>query len=337
MIAFTICSNNYYHQARVLAASWLEHHPQSQFFVILVDRPREGLPYDVDPRVRMIPLEQLGIEALPALVRQYNIIELNTAVKPDAFLYLFRLTGAAKILYLDPDIKVYSPLAEVESLLDTFNIVLTPHYTTPIDDGKSSSDIVILNSGLFNLGFIGLSDLAAVTPFLEWWRERLYVYGYFQQTKGMFYDQAWCNCIPVFFDNYTILKHPGYNMANWNLHERTLSEQGGKYLVNERWPLRFFHFSGYRYSHPDQISHYHNRYTFAARPDIVAIHQGYWQDQAANHAEQFRVVPCQYFEEHKRYVAAQAKAAWEALPWRTRLRKMLVSRAIKLFYRLRGR
>jgi hypothetical protein len=337
MIAFTICSNNYYHQARVLAVSWLEHHPDSRFFIILVDRVGEGLPYDVDPRVRMIPLEQLGLEALPALVRQYNIIELNTAVKADAFFHLFRLTGESKILYLDPDIKVYSPLTEVDGLLDAHNIVLTPHYTTPIDDGRSSTDIVILRSGLFNLGFIGLSDLAAVTPFLEWWRERLYVYGYFRQTEGMFYDQAWCNFVPVFFDNSTILKNPGYNMANWNLHERTLSEHGGVYHVNEQWPLRFFHFSGFRYTQPEQISHYHTRYTFATRPDILGLHQAYRQSLADNHAERFRVVPCHYFEEHKRYVAAQAKAAWDALPWRTRLRKKVLSSAIKLSYALRRR
>jgi len=104
MIAFTICSNNYYHQARVLAASWLRHHPESRFFVILVDRVQAGLPYDVDPRVQVIPLEDLGLDALPTLVQKYNIIELNTAVKPAAFFHLFRLTGATKILYLDPDI-----------------------------------------------------------------------------------------------------------------------------------------------------------------------------------------------------------------------------------------
>jgi len=70
----------------------------------LVDRVQAGLPYDVDPRVQVIPLEDLGLDALPTLVQKYNIIELNTAVKPDAFFHLFRLTGATKILYLDPDI-----------------------------------------------------------------------------------------------------------------------------------------------------------------------------------------------------------------------------------------
>jgi len=335
MIAFTICSNNYYHQARVLAASWLRHHPESRFFIILVDRVQAGLPYDIDPRVQMIPLEDLRLDALPTLVQKYNIIELNTAVKPDAFFHLYRLTGAAKILYIDPDIKVYSRLAEVESLLDDRDIVLTPHYTTPIDDGKSTTDVVILNSGMFNLGFIGLSNEAAVTPFLNWWRERLYVYGYFNQSKGMFYDQAWCNFVPVFFDNYGILKHPGYNMANWNLHERTLSEEAGEYRVNGGFPLRFFHFSGYRATQPDQIAHYHNRFTFATRPDIVGLHRDYRQDQADNHAERFRTVPCHFYEEHKRYVAAQAEAAWRAQPWRTKLRRTLVSSAIKSYYGLR--
>ena len=101
------------------------------------------------------------------------------------------------------------------------------------------------------------------------------------------------------------------------------------------YPLRFFHFSGFRFTHPEQISHYHNRFTFETRPDIVGLYQAYRQDQAENHAERFRTVPCHYYEEHKRYVAAQAAAAWQALPWRTKLRRTLVSRAIKTYYRLR--
>lgn len=331
MIAFTICSNNYYHQARVLAKSWLRHHTESRFFIILVDKVRDSIPYDVDNRVEMIPLATLPIPALTSLVERYNIVELNTAVKADAFMYLFKLTGVSKILYLDPDIKVYSRLAEVDALLDQYNIVVTPHYMTPIDDGLSTTDIGLMGSGLFNLGFIGLSHFESVSPFLMWWRDRLYKYGYYNLSKGMFYDQVWCNYIPVFFERYFILKHVGYNMANWNLHERQLSEDGDAYLVNGQYPLRFFHFSGYRYQYPELIAHYHTRYTFATRPDIKGLHDQYRNDLTENYADQFRLIPCSYYEEHKRYVADQAKAQWNALPWRSRVLRKFIARA-RVFY-----
>src|SRR5690349_15454254 len=134
MIAFTICSTNYFAQAKVLALSWLNHHPKSSFFVVLVDSVNSNVDYFIDERVTLIPVEEIPIPNFDVLVQQYRITELNTAVKPDAFLYIFKKTGCEKLIYIDPDIKVYSHFSEVDTLLDTHDIVVTPHFTTPIDD-----------------------------------------------------------------------------------------------------------------------------------------------------------------------------------------------------------
>jgi hypothetical protein len=62
------------------------------------------------------------------------------------------------------------------------------------------------------------------------------------------------NLAPCLFDKLHILRHPGCNAAYWNLHERTLSQVDGDYMVNGAFPLVFFHYSGYRPSAPDQLS-----------------------------------------------------------------------------------
>jgi hypothetical protein len=38
---------------------------------------------------------------------------------------------------------------------------------------------------------------------------------------------------------------PSYNLAYWNIHEREVSFVDGKYVVNGKENLLFFHFSGY--------------------------------------------------------------------------------------------
>jgi hypothetical protein len=43
-------------------------------------------------------------------------------------------------------------------------------------------------------------------------------------------------------------------VAYWNLPERSLSEKDGAYLVNESWPLIFYHFSGYNPDIPEKLS-----------------------------------------------------------------------------------
>jgi hypothetical protein len=88
----------------------------------------------------------------------------------------------------------------------------------------------------------------------------------------MFYDQLWVNYVPVFYDNSYILKHPGYNMARWNLHERSLN---ANYCVNQSFPLRFFHFSGYNYSMPSLISSYNKSFNLNDWNDLNHIFESY--------------------------------------------------------------
>ena len=59
---------------------------------------------------------------------KYSIVELSTAVKPYAFEYLFRSQAVDRIIYLDPDIKIYSGLHKIIAALDTADIVFD---TTP--------------------------------------------------------------------------------------------------------------------------------------------------------------------------------------------------------------
>ncbi len=333
LVAFTICSNNYFHFAKVLAKSWLQYHPESRFVILLVDVFSDSVKYDFDDRVDVWPLDRLQLNNLDKLVSQYNIIELNTAVKADAFIQIFQHYKAEKVLYLDPDIRVFSPFVEVDELLDTYNIIVTPHYFTPIDDGHPTSDVHMLGSGLFNLGFIGLSSFEKVKGFLEWWRARLYKYAYFDLPNNMFYDQSWVNYITVFFDNYFILKHPGYNMANWNFHERRISkDDSGNYVVNEKYPLRFFHYSGYKLKHPDLFAFYHTRFSFETRPDVVPLYLDYKSELLNNKGDEFSKIPCVYHERHKLVRAEQELKEWKETPLKIRLARKAANLARKFIF-----
>ena len=171
---------------------------------------------------------------------------------------------------------MFSPFEEVLQLLDEYNIILTPQNCVPIDDGNGPSDIHILGTGIFNLGFIALSQAVKIESFLNWWTERLVKYGFADERNNMFFDQVWINFVPVFFDSYYILKHPGYNMAPSNLHERQITEDlNQSCTVNNQFPLRFYHYSGYTFSAPSQICSYSQRYTFEGRPELRPLYNSY--------------------------------------------------------------
>jgi glycosyltransferase involved in cell wall biosynthesis len=284
-IAFTICACNYLAQARTLGDSLQEHNPGYRFIIFLVDRLPEDLR-DADLGHEVREVHDLGINNYRDMLVNYDITELSTAVKPFCFSYLFHRHDADRIVYFDPDILFFGDLSVLEKTLQEHDIVLTPHITSPIYDGKSPSEQGILNAGLYNLGFIALKRSQESFDFLRWWSFRLTDQCKIDFCNGVFVDQLWVNFVPLFFRNVGILRHPGYNMGYWNLHERRLGE--GR-LVNDRDELVFFHFSGYGFD--ERISKHSDRYIFDQRLDVLGVFLYYIERVFRNGYRQFVNLP----------------------------------------------
>lgn len=306
-IAFTICSNNYLAHAKTLGDSYLTHHPDHTFVIGLVDTFNESFDYSPFNPFEIIPVAELNIPEFAELNSKYTIVELNTAVKPTYFHYIFKKYKPENVIYIDPDILVVSPFVEVQELLQNKNIIITPHTCTPIDDEFAPTDHQTLRGGIFNLGFIALSDYPKVKDFLNWWHDRVLKYGFADFAQTMFYDQLWINYVPVFYDNYYILKHPGYNMANWNLHERMLSENRTTFSVNEIYPLRFFHFSSYKFQNPDVICVYLTRFNFKSRPDLINLFDHYRSLLIDNDVERISKLAVHYYPDLGRIIKPAEK------------------------------
>ncbi len=305
-IVFTLCSNNYLAQAKTLGDSVIEHNPGYEFVIGLVDRKRNNIDYDSFLPHKIIELETVGVQNFDELCERYDIIELNTAVKPFFFKFLFRehpdVRGA---IYLDPDIMVFGSLESIYQDLNQYSLAITPHILSPIGfDGHRPEENVFLNFGIYNLGFIAVANLPEGLRFLEWWGERTLSLGYIRTQEGLFVDQLWINLATVFFQNVKVILNPGLNVAYWNLHERKLSRRGGTFVVNDSVPLVFYHFSSYKLQAPD-ISPYQNRYTFQDRPDVVELFDIYNTSLVANRHDFFSRIECDYVAQRSEYLTAQ--------------------------------
>jgi hypothetical protein len=297
-IAFTICSNNYLAQAKTVGDSFLDFHPNWKFVIGLVDEYDPSFDYSFFDRFEILKVKDIKVPGFDSLVAKYNIVELNTAVKPTYIKYLFANLGAEKLMYIDPDILVTSHFDEIIDALDTKEIVVTPHLCTPVDDEFAPTDYHTLRGGIFNLGFIALARYNKIEDFINWWDDRVLKYGYCDFSKNMFYDQIWINYVPVMFDNYCIMKHFGYNMASWNLHERKFTKsENDNYIVNDVFPLRFYHFSGYKFNKPQSISSHLTRYEFNSRPDLITIFDKYQKLVINNQYEKISKLNVSYQKE----------------------------------------
>jgi len=274
--ACTIVSPNYLAYARTLASSYMAHHPGHRFFVLVVADHAEPSVFASEADVfTPVSLHHIGLEDVYREAMKYDILELNTNVKPTFLKHLIGTYDLEKLVYLDPDIFVYAPLTPVFDALSTYDAVLTPHMTTPIFDGKSPSEQDLLYNGTYNLGFFAVRRSDEGYRILTWWEQRCLELGFSEGRSGLFVDQKWMNHAPGFFPNLLISRHPGLNMAYWNLHERTLAESSAGYVVNATELLCFFHFSGIVTSDPGILSKNTDRFTLADRPDLHRLFADY--------------------------------------------------------------
>ncbi|MDD5585163.1 MAG: glycosyl transferase [Candidatus Omnitrophica bacterium] len=238
---FTLCSCNFLACAKILGDSLSKFNPQLRLIIGLVDKIRSDIDLSEFSSFEIIEIDKAEIPDLDEKSIEYDIVELNTAVKPSFFKYLFKTRAHLKnILFFDPDIMFYDDLTLICQALEKFDIVLTPHIIKPLK--KSEIEQRFFKPGLYNLGFVGLKRSKSAFELLDWWEERLRKYCKF--SDDLCFDQKWMDFSPIFFDNVGILKHPGLNVACWNAQERAITKKDNKFFVNNEYPLIFFHFSG---------------------------------------------------------------------------------------------
>lgn len=247
MLVYTSITKSYLPKARVLAKSVKRFHPNWKFVLLYSD----DLPIDFDlerePFDEILTIEQLGLPNWKSWAFGHAVVELCTAVKGPAAELLAQRPDVEKIMYLDPDIKVFNSLTSLEELLDTYDILLTPHLLDAEQDINAIQDneISALKHGVYNLGFFAATTSKQGIEFISWWAARLRMFCRDNIPGGLFTDQRWCDLAPAFFSALGIVRDRGCNVATWNIAHRPLSKNAsGVFLVAEV-PLRFYHFTGY--------------------------------------------------------------------------------------------
>jgi hypothetical protein len=310
-IAFTICSNNYLSLARALGKSLEAAGNDYHFIIGLVDRLEDRLePYYEGFDV--LPCDQIGIPDLEEISLKYTISEFNTALKPFYFQHLFnKYPEAEYVTFLDPDMLVYRKLQEIEDGHREYDILLTPHILHPQNlDSKLPNEISYLTTGTFNLGFLSLRKSTNTVKLLNWWAERLRHYCYYDYYNGLFVDQKWVNLVPVFFDSILILKHPGYNVAYWNLHERTLTERNEEWFINETYSLCIYHFSSVSIKQGKLFHKQQNRFTDEDLPMNKKLFMEYRQIVMNEGFLDTYLYPCFYIVRRDEYITKKLKSTF---------------------------
>lgn len=243
---YTSVSFAYFQRARVLAETINRHHPDWTLWICVSDREPPGFTLDLSKEAfdHVIWTENLPIEGIDGWIFKHNVVELCTAVK-GYVLNTILAAGADAVIYIDPDIALFTPLDPVLEALETHSIVLTPHLVEPENTRSAvwENERSALMHGVYNLGFLAVKSGPEGRRFGRWWQDRLAEFSYEEAQKGIYTDQRWCDLVPAFFEEVKILRDPGHNVASWNLNTRPMTiDREGRILI-AGFPLRFYHFT----------------------------------------------------------------------------------------------
>jgi hypothetical protein len=242
---FTSFTFSYLPRALILARTLRSVHPDWVLWAVVPDAMPNGQDFGLSREFdHVVYASELALPRFRNWIFKHDIVEASTAVKGEMLRHIFA-QGADKVVYLDPDIAVFSALRGVVQRLDTHSIVLTPHQVSPNDtEGLvRDNELTSLKYGIYNLGFAAVRGDATGRQFADWWARQLYFACYDDVPNGIFTDQKWCDLVPCLFDRVYIERDPGYNVASWNLSTRRVKVSAqGDILVNGS-PLKFFHFT----------------------------------------------------------------------------------------------
>ncbi|HWS73834.1 MAG TPA: glycosyl transferase [Quisquiliibacterium sp.] len=289
---YTSITSNYLPKARVLAASVKRHDPDARFHLLLSDVPPPGFDLAAEPFDTVLRLEDLPIGNHRGWAFGHALVEMCTAVKGIGALEIVRRHRPEKLFYFDPDIVVFGSLQALGAELDRNSVLLTPHLTDPERSraGILDNEISALKHGIYNLGFIGVRCEGEGLRCLQWWSDRLLDFCRDDIPNGLFTDQRWADLIPAMFDDVRVLREPEYNVATWNLSNRTASGSAPDALTINGRPLGFYHFSGFDSGAQEAMLKAYG----GESPVLFELRQWYIEQCRLNGQETLGRLPCVY-------------------------------------------
>lgn len=238
-----VFDHNYLYQGKHAVMSAKKYNPDHTT-ILLTDQPIDDGIVDVQIRP-----EQLGLsEKTWMIVGRVAILEF----------VITNLNFDTAIL-IDGDTYSYNTFSELQTDCENHSIVVIPHITQPLpSDNKFPQNTTISLAGNYNAGIVGVSKTGL--NFIRWWKNQTSLFPISRPEIGLANEQGWLRFAPDFDDNTKIFKHPGYNVAYWNIKQRNIELDNGIFKIDNH-NLCIMHFSGLKKEMPPEaMSIFQNRY-----------------------------------------------------------------------------
>lgn len=253
-----IFDKNYINQGKHAILSAKLHNP-NHTTVLLIDDPNINLT-DI-----VLTPEDLGLSRDNwLLIGRIRIVE-----------YVLQELNFDTVIFIDGDTYTYHDYEDLQDTAQNHSLVVIPHLTTPLpNDNKFPQNRIICLSGNYNTGVWAASKKGL--NFIKWWKEQTILFPITKPEAGFVNEQGWLRFAADFDDNVKVFRHPGYNVAYWNIKQRDIIIQNSKLYIDQK-PLAVIHFSGLKKEiSPAQMSVFQNRYILNTDDIVYKLYNDYY-------------------------------------------------------------
>ena len=255
-----IFDDQYYHQGHHAILSAKKYNPNHKI-ILLTNKYTQSNIADIELLPKDVGLENnqnwLTIGRVSVVEHTLGSLNFDTAI------------------FVDGDTYTYNSYEDLQNTVNDYSVVVIPHITKPLpNDGKFPQNRIISLSGNYNTGVWAASKKGL--PFIRWWLEQTSLFPITRPESGLVNEQGWLRFAGDFDDNTKIYRHPGYNVAYWNIKDRKLELKNNIYYIDDE-KLCIVHFSGLNKDvDPCQMSIFQNRYSLEKTDIVYNIYRSYY-------------------------------------------------------------
>ncbi len=253
-VACSIANRSMLPEVRVLARSFRAQHPSIPFIVLLADDVPDDP--DVEP-FHILSIDAAGIST--ELRFQARMQQLSYLATP----FLLRTllgSGARRVLFFKQETLICSSARRLYDQLHQDPILLAPHLVSP-RTGPDALEVerMVLRTGAFNVGVLGVANDARAREFLAWWCVRVTHDSALAVERGVHYEQRWLTLVPTLFDGVRIDRDAGTNVGHWQMPDTVVEMDGSGVPHADGRPIVALRFSGFDGDRPTRMTRYSER------------------------------------------------------------------------------
>lgn len=202
-----------------------------------------------------------------------SVLEYYFTMTPHLIQYVFsRAVEASTVVYLDADLFFFDDINNAFDLVGDSPVAIVPHN---FSRGRQAQ----ARHGQFNVGWVSFNRSEEGQRTLKWWSDRCaeWCYDYVDEENDRFADQRYLDMFPQLSPGACVIRHPGMNLAPWNIASYRIEVTDGKLRVNGQ-PLIFFHYHGLKKAYGIFYCNSHRQFRAPYSPLIRnAIYRPYVQ------------------------------------------------------------